>query len=93
MSHRALRNEDLDFAVQRVREVLWEVYGEAVGVFDQVGVHEDLVRLPEVESELILLEELPVGFGAFAAHLGRLWGCGVVSSLSPGLGLQRSMVD
>lgn len=73
VSHRALRNEDLHLAVERVGEILRQVYGEAVRILDEVGVHEDLVWLAEVEGELILLEKFTVGFGAFAAHLGQSW--------------------
>lgn len=68
MAHAALGDEDLDLAVQRVGEVLGQVDGEAVRVFDDVGVDEDLPWLAEVEGQGVLLEELAVGFGAFAAH-------------------------
>lgn len=68
VAHAALRDEDLDFAVQRVGEILREIDGEAMGVFDDIGVDEDLPWLAEVEGQGVLLEELAVGFGAFAAH-------------------------
>lgn len=70
VAHAALRDQDLDFAVQRVAKVLREVHGEAVRVFDEFGVDEDLPWLAEVEREGVLLEELAVGFGTFAAHCG-----------------------
>lgn len=68
VAHAALGDEDLDLAVQRVGEVLGKIDGEAMRVFDEVGVDEDLPWLAEVEGQGVLLEEFAVGLGAFAAH-------------------------
>lgn len=70
VAHGALRDEDLDLAMERVGEVLRQVDGEAARIAHDVGVDEDLVGLAEVEGQLELLEQLAVGLGAFAAHAG-----------------------
>lgn len=70
VAHAALRDEYLDLAMQRVGEVLRQVDGEAVRVFDEVGVDEDLPGLAEAEGQRELLENFAVSFGAFAAHYG-----------------------
>lgn len=60
----------LDLAVEGTFEEERQIHLESSRVLDHLGIDQDLVRNAKVEGELILVHELAVLLGSFAAHLG-----------------------
>lgn len=60
----------LDLAVEGTFEEKRQIHLESSCILDHLGIDQDLVRNAEVEGELILVHELAVLLGSFAAHLG-----------------------
>jgi hypothetical protein len=58
MAHVACRNHGFDFSPKEFLESRDQIDLEFVGIFENLRVEQDLVRLTEAEVELVLVEKL-----------------------------------